>query len=131
VRTATVIALLIVAGAMNCGPVSADETWGAVDPNEEVSAPVVWGNTEAEAKQRAIDACGQVSQSCAGSPASTDDMNDVFAAMCCQRPHLGCAIGVGKTRNEALRAVRKTFSDAGYTNCGLRHYLSARTGGKL
>ena len=130
-RTATVIALLIVAVTTTFVPVSAGERWAAVDPNLELSAPAVWGHTEAEAKQRAIDACLRVSESCAGSPASTDDMNDIFAAMCCQQPQPGCAIGVGKTRNEASQGVRKTFSDAGYSDCALRYYRSARTGRKL
>jgi hypothetical protein len=130
-RISTLIAVLLVMTAANCLPASAQQRWAAIDPNQDLSAPVVWWNTEAGTRQSAIDACKRVSQSCAASPASTDNANHIFAAMCCQRPRLGCAIGGGETREEALKGVRKTFADAGYSNCTLRHYLSAGTGRKL
>jgi hypothetical protein len=57
-------------------------------------------------------------------------MGDVFAVMCCTKPRRGCAVGVAGARQEALKSVEKTFAEAGYSQCTLRHYLSAATGRK-
>jgi hypothetical protein len=37
---------------------------------------------------------------------------------------------VAASRQEALKAVRQTFAEAGFSNCSLRHYLSAASGKK-
>ena len=108
----------------------ASERWAAIDPNNEGSAPVVWDGTKAGARQKAIDACKRVSKTCAGDPANTDVINDTFAYMCCQQPRLGCAIGVGERREDALAMVQKTFAEAGFSQCTLRSYISAKTGAK-
>ena len=104
--------------------------WAAVDANREVSAPVVWAPTEALARERAIEACERVSKTCAGGPATTNEMDDTFAVMCCTQPKLGCAIAAAGDRQEAQKSVRKSFSEAGYTNCSVRHYISAGSGKK-
>ena len=44
---------------------------------------MVWGATEEEARQRAVEACKRLSKTCANGPASTNDMKEVFAVMCC------------------------------------------------
>jgi len=106
------------------------QRWAAIDPNREGSSSVAWGATEAEARRRAVEACKRVSKTCANGPASTDTLDDVFAVMCCRRPGRGCAVAVAASRQEAKKAVRKVFSDAGFSNCALRQYLSAATGKK-
>jgi len=111
-------------------PAGAQQRWAAIDPNGEASSPVVWAPSEREARQRAVDVCKRLSQSCANGPASTDDMGDVFAVMCCRAPRLGCAAAAAGGRQEALKSVQKMFADAGYSNCALRHYMSAGTGRK-
>jgi hypothetical protein len=106
------------------------QRWAAIDPNREASSAVAWGPTEKEARQRAVEACRRVSKTCANGPASTDTLDDVFAVMCCTRPSQGCAVAVAGSRQEALKAVRQTFAEAGFSNCSLRHYLSAASGKK-
>ena len=107
-----------------------EKRWAAIDPNNETTSPVAWSSTEAKARQDAIEACKRTSKSCANGPASTNEMEDVFAIMCCTKPRRGCAVGVAGARQDALKSVQKTFADAGYSNCSLRHYLSAATGKK-
>jgi hypothetical protein len=106
------------------------QRWAAIDPNREASSAVAWGASEKEARQRAVEACRRVSKTCASGPASTDAPDDVFAVMCCTRPSQGCAVAVAGSRQEAAKAVRQTFADAGFSNCSLRHYLSAANGRK-
>src|SRR5262245_57710547 len=107
-----------------------EQRWAAIDPNNETSSPVAWSSTEAKARQEAVEVCRRASKTCANGPASTNDLGDVFAVMCCTKPRRGCAVGVAGARQDALKSVEKTFADAGYTNCTLRHYLSAATGKK-
>jgi hypothetical protein len=109
-------------------PALAAERFAAVDADSNASAPVVWGRTEAEARRRATEACRRVSATCAGSPALTGDMGDVFAVFCCDQPRVGCAVSAAATRGKALREVERMFGAAGYTHCALRHYLSAASG---
>jgi hypothetical protein len=106
------------------------QRWAAVDPNREVSGPVAWGSTEMLAKQRAVEACEKVSKTCANGPATTNDMEDVFAVMCCTRPKLGCAVAAAESRDDASASVRKNLTEAGYSSCQLRHYMSAGSGKK-
>jgi hypothetical protein len=111
-------------------PAAAQRRWAALDPNSETSSSVAWGGTEEEARQRAIDACKRVSKTCAFGPAVTDDLKDVFAVVCCADPRLGCATAAAANRREAMRTVQQTLADAGYSNCSVRHYISAATGRK-
>ena len=100
-------------------------------PNSETTSPVAWGSTEDEAKERAVEACKRVSKTCANGPASTNDMDDVFAVMCCTRPRSGCAAAAGPTRREdASKSVRKNVHGRRVQHCTLRHYMSAGTGKK-
>jgi hypothetical protein len=122
--------LLIVLSGLDAWSQPSQQRWAAIDPNREGSSPVAWGPTENEARQRAIDACKRVSKTCANGPASTDTLDDVFAVMCCTRPSQGCAVSVAGSRQDAMKSLQKTFSDAGFSNCSLRHYLSAATGRK-
>ena len=107
-----------------------EKRWAAIDPNNETTSPVAWSSTEAKARQEAVEACKRSSKSCANGPASTNEIEDVFAVMCCTKPRRGCAVGVAGARQDALKSVQKTFADAGYSNCSLRSYLSAATGKK-
>ena len=129
-RLAGIALLALLLSGLHASPQSSRQRWAAIDPNREASSAVAWGPTEREARERAVEACTKVSKTCANGPASTDTLDDVFAVMCCSRPSRGCAASVAATRQEAMQAVQKTFSDAGYSNCSLRHYLSAASGRK-
>jgi hypothetical protein len=107
-----------------------EKRWAAIDPNNETTSPVVWSNTEVKARAEAVEACKRSSKSCANGPASTSEMEDLFAVMCCTKPRRGCAVGVAGARQDALKNVQKIFADAGYSTCSLRHYLSAGSGKK-
>jgi hypothetical protein len=107
-----------------------EKRWAAIDPNGEGSSAVVWGESENQARDRAIESCKKLSKTCANAPASTDTMNDVFALMCCTQPRAGCAVSVAGSREDALKKVQKTFADAGYSKCDLRQYISPSTGKK-
>lgn len=123
------LALVLVAGMAVHDPVAAQQKrWAAVDPNSETSAPVVWGTTEDEARQRAIDACKRASKTCANGPAVTDDMREVFALVCCEKPRMGCAASAAGNRRQASKNAQQMFADAGYSECSVRHYLHAGTG---
>ncbi len=102
--------------------------YASLAPNEQFSAPVYWSTTRELASEGALRACKKVSKSCSTRPAWTDQRDDVFSLMCCKKPKLGCAVGVGRDQESALQAVRNTFSDSGYTKCQLWRYVSARTG---
>ena len=118
-------------GVAIMGSASAQQPrWAAVDPNREMSGPVAWGSTETQAKERAVEACEKVSKTCASGPATTNDMDDVFAVMCCTRPKLACAVAAAESRDDASATVRKNLTEAGYSSCQLRHYMSAGSGKK-
>jgi hypothetical protein len=102
--------------------------WAALDPNGEGSSSVAWGATEEEARQRAVEACRNVSQTCANGPASTHDLNEVFAIVCCTLPRRGCAAAAAANRREAAQNVQEMFAGAGYKDCSVQHYISAATG---
>ena len=93
-------AALAIALAAAAGPAgmawAQQQRWAAIDPNREVTSTVVWGASEVQAKERAVDACEKVSKTCANGPATTNDMGDVFAVMCCARPKLGCAVAAAE-----------------------------------
>ena len=128
---AALLALALVGvGAIFHAGAAQEKRWAAIDPNNETTSPVAWSSTEAKARQEAVEACKRSSKSCANGPASTNEMEDVFAVMCCTKPRRGCAVGVAGARQDALKSVQKTFADAGYSNCSLRSYLSAATGKK-
>jgi hypothetical protein len=111
-------------------PASAQQRWAAIDPNSESSSPVAWGATEDEARQRAVEACKRVSKTCANGPASTAELREVFAFVCCTQPRVGCAVSAGSSRREALKRVQSMFAEAGYKDCSLRHFMSAASGKK-
>jgi hypothetical protein len=104
--------------------------WAAIDPNSEISSPVVWGATEEEARERAMEACKRISKTCANGPATTDDLREVFALVCCSKPKLGCAAAAAANKREASRNAQQMFTDAGYSECSVRHYMHAGTGRK-
>jgi hypothetical protein len=126
------LALLLAFGAMAplAHPAGAQQRWAAIDPNSETSSPVVWGATEDEARQRAVEACKRVSKTCANGPASTRDMREIFAVMCCTQPQIGCAAAAAASKRDATKNLREMFADAGYKDCAVRHYMSAATGRK-
>jgi len=102
--------------------------FASIAPNEELTAPVFWANTKDEAMAGALRVCQKVSQTCSTRPAWTDTQGDLFAIMCCQKPKLGCAIGVGANEDLARQHVRNIFSEAGYSKCKPAKFISARTG---
>ena len=112
------------------GTVSAQERWAAIAPNQENSSNVVWATTKEQAKELAVLACKQSSQTCAATPASTNGMDHYFAVMCCTSPKNACAAGVGASRDGALKEVKTVMFDGGYTKCELKSYFRAGTGEK-
>lgn len=122
--------LLLTAMTAYLGLAAAAERWAAIAPNNEASSTVVWATSKDQAKRLAIDACQDVSSTCASNPASTNDMSHYFAIMCCTKPQEGCAASVGSSRKEALSIVKKTLSDADYSSCKLKSYIKAGTGEK-
>ncbi|MGE0025073.1 MAG: hypothetical protein AB7S70_15750 [Hyphomicrobium sp.] len=102
--------------------------YASIAPNEELTSPVFWANTKDEAMAGALRVCQKVSSTCSTRPAWTDTQADLFAIMCCQKPKLGCAIGVGANEDLARQHVRNIFSEAGYSKCKPAKFLSARTG---
>ena len=124
----TLLCVLAAGTSTLSGSLHAQQRWAALDPNHESSSPVVWGATEDEARQRAVEACKRVSKTCASGHASTQDLKEVFAIMCCKQPRLGCAASAAANRREALKNVQEMFADAGYKDCSVQHYMSAATG---
>ena len=55
-------------GAQSHSVAAQQRRWAALDANGEGSAPVMWGATEEEARQRAVEACKKVSKTCADQP---------------------------------------------------------------
>jgi len=127
---AVILAVLATVALGLTGVWAQQQRWAAVDPNREGSGPVAWGATEKQAKERAVEACEKVSKTCAYGPATTNDMDDVFAVMCCTRQKLGCAAAAAESRDDAQANVRKNLTEAGYSSCQLRHYMSAGSGKK-
>ncbi|MGD0025507.1 MAG: hypothetical protein ABSC37_12930, partial [Xanthobacteraceae bacterium] len=101
--------------------------WAAIDPNNEVTAPVVWAASDAQARDDAIAACQRVSTTCAQKPAVTTDLDSTFVYYCCLRPRLGCAVASG-SGDEALRSVKAEVAKANYSVCEVRAAYSARDG---
>lgn len=112
------------------GTASAQERWAAIAPNQENSSNVVWATTKEQAKELAVLACKQSSQTCAETPASTNGMDHFFAVMCCTSPKSACAAGVGTNRDKALKAVKTVLSDGGFGKCELKSFFHAGTGEK-
>jgi hypothetical protein len=124
------VVIVLAMGAWS-DPVAAQQRrWAALDPNGEGSSAVAWGATEDEARQRAVEACKKVSKTCANGPASTHDLKEVFAIVCCTQPRRGCAVSAAANRREAAKNVQEMFADAGYKDCSVQHYMSAATGKK-
>ena len=130
--TRWLLAALIVlgVGAQSHSVAAQQRRWAALDANGEGTAPVMWGATEEEARQRAVEACKKVSKTCADGPASTHDLNEVFAIVCCTEPRRGCAVSAAANRREATKNVQAMFADAGYKDCSVQHYMSAATGNR-
>ena len=112
------------------GTALAQERWAAIAPNHENSSTIVWATSKDQAKRLAIDACRRVSDTCSSRAASTNGMKNYFAIMCCTKPKKGCAAGVASSKRGALNEVKSTFLDAGFSNCSLKSYIKAGTGGK-
>ena len=126
------LALLLCAGgsapAYGSRPaVAQQQRWAAIDPNSEGSSPVVWGATEDEARQRAVEACKRLSKTCANGPAvhrrheGGVRRHVLRAAARRAAPPRPRPIGAMPPRTS-----QEMFADAGYTNCSVRHYMSGR-----
>jgi hypothetical protein len=109
---------------------SQDKVYAALNANNEGNLQVRWGATEAEAKERAAEACRQVSKTCSSDPASTNVLDDVFVYYCCTAPVFSCASPPHETRERAIEEAKTMMSTRGYQSCTPRAYYSARTGAK-
>ncbi|KAB2916291.1 MAG: hypothetical protein F9K29_11820 [Hyphomicrobiaceae bacterium] len=125
-------ALLLFAALIACfaGPARSQQSgdFAAVAANNEGNLQVRWGRTEAEAKQRAAEACRSVSRTCSSDPAHTNQLDDVFAFMCCNKPHFSCGSPPHESRGMATREARQLMTSRGYSDCTVRAFFSARTG---
>jgi hypothetical protein len=101
--------------------------WAAVDPNSEGTAPVVWAETEEQARDLAAKACQRLSTTCSSTPAVTEDLAATFVYFCCTSPRLGCAVA-SDAGDQALVRVKEVLAKAKYSNCEVRAALSARDG---
>jgi hypothetical protein len=106
----------------------AQERWAAIDPSDERSSQMVWDSTRDGAINKAIAACTRTARSCALEPAVTDNMNDIFALMCCYSPEAACGFGVGSTKSEAREMIEETVEREGFSRCKLIRYIAARDG---
>ena len=113
-------------------PASSQDTkvYAALNANNEGNLQVRWGATAAEAKQRAAEACRDVSKTCSNDPASTNELDDVFVYYCCTAPAYSCATPSHESRERAVEEARAMMSTRGYSACTPRAYYSARTGAK-
>jgi hypothetical protein len=132
-RSAALMIAAILVGAV-CGVANhalAQERYAAVTPDGNGRVYFGWGSTREKANVAALRVCRRISKSCASTPGSTDDMNDVFALMCCTNPRFACAVFPANTRQKAHELVTGTFVKAHYSNCAVKGYYSARTGKRL
>jgi hypothetical protein len=128
---AAVLAIALAAAAGLAGMAWAQQQrWAAIDPNREVSSAVVWGASEVQAKERAVEACEKVSKRVPTALPPPTIWATCSPCMCCARPKLGCAVAAAESREDAQTSVRKNLTDAGYSSCTLRHYMSAGNGKK-
>jgi len=124
------IAALVVAFAISASA-QEDMKFAAVAANNEGNLLVRWGKTEAEAIERASRACANSSNSCAKEPATTPELDDVFAYYCCTSPKLSCMVPSHETREKAVEVAQRLMKEKGYSSCRARAYYSARTGKRL
>lgn len=126
---AMVVALIALAFA---APAASQDSkvYAALNANNEGNLQVRWGATATEAKQRAAEACRDVSKTCSNDPASTNELDDVFVYYCCTAPAFSCATPSHESRERAVEEARAMMSTRGYSACTPRAYYSARTGAK-
>jgi WD40 repeat protein len=103
------------------------EKWAAIAPYNDGTAPVAWGDSEAEAKAKATAACRQLSTTCASSPAATSNLDATFVYMCCTKPKVGCAVASGLGATPVL-SVKTILAQHNYSECEVRGTFSARDG---
>ena len=108
-----------------------DMKFAAVAANNEGNLLVRWGKTEAEAIERASRACANSSNTCAKQPATTPELDDVFAYYCCTSPNLSCMAPSHETREKAVEVAERIMKQKGFSGCRTRAYYSARTGKRL
>jgi len=125
------ICLVVSLGGATRQSSAQDKRYAAVDANNEAKLTVVWANDKDVASRRAVAACKRVSKTCSGKASYTNELDDLFAYVCCETPRFGCSIGVGAEKADALAMVRKTFDDAGFSRCRTPRYWSAETGKPL
>ena len=126
-----IVLAMLVACVPLAGASGQDGTgYAAVAANKEGNLLVRWGKTEQEAKQKAAAACKNISSTCANDPASTNQLEDVFAYVCCNKPQYSCGNSPHETREKAVKEVRDMMASHGYSECVVRAYFSAKTGKK-
>jgi WD40 repeat protein len=109
------------------GPQQPAHQWAALHPNSEGTTPVVWADTEEQARSLAAEACQRLSTTCSSTAAVTEDLASTFVFFCCTNPRLGCAV-VSGAGDRALLSVKAILAKAKYSSCEVRAALSARDG---
>ena len=97
----------------------------------DVASPVTWAAPNLQAREHAIEACKKVAKTCAGNPATTIRLDDVFAHMRCTKPRHGCAAVAASPGRSCRSRIEALFVAAGYRICSVRHYMSAADGAQL
>ena len=109
--------------------VKTSKRWAALDPDSEVTAPVVWADSNAEVVKKAVDACKKISKTCGTRPAVTQDMDATFVYMCCRQPRRACAVYAG-SGDTALLSAKRILYQAGFSSCAVESTLAARDGSR-
>lgn len=105
--------------------------WSGLAPNGENTAPVVRGDTREIARDRAVAACRRVSNSCTDQPALTQNLEDIFALVCCDKPRRGCVAAPRQNRADGVREALRVLENANFSSCQTVAFYSARTGENL
>src|ERR1044072_3247437 len=97
---AMVAALIALAFAAPAGSQDS-KVYAALNANNEGNLQVRWGATAAEAKQRAAEACREVSKPSPNDPPSTNEVDVFFVYSCCAAPAVSCAPPSHESRERA------------------------------
>jgi hypothetical protein len=124
------IAVLLALPLFTSPPLAAQE-WAGLAPNGEGTAPVVRAPNRDQARDRAVAACRRVSQTCTDQPALTQDLSDIFALVCCNRPRWACVAAPRRQRDAAVAEAQRVLDQHGFSQCKTQAFLSARTGDRL
>jgi hypothetical protein len=124
------LSILLLVPLLAATPAAAQE-WAGLAPNGEGTAPVVRAPNRDLARDRALAACRRVSKTCTDQPALTQDLDDTFALVCCNRPRWACVAAPRRQREAAVAEAQRVLDQHGFSQCKTQAFLSARTGDRF